>query len=116
MRGTDCSLNHRSSLPPHDVAMGVDEPGQRRHALGIDGLNARGGRRAWGDRHDAAVAHDDRAAVDRGAAADDDARVRDDQVLCRRRSGNGKLQRTARTRRMRARSRGIGFPPEDAGG
>ena len=62
MRGTDCSLNHRVVVAAHDVAVRVDEAGQRRHALRIDRLARRRARRASRDRHDAAVPDDDRPA------------------------------------------------------
>jgi hypothetical protein len=67
--------------------MRIDEPGQGRHALGIDGLTTSTRRRARGDGHDAAVAHNDRPAVDGRTAADDDAGVGDDEILRRCRRG-----------------------------
>ena len=70
-------------VPAHDVAMRIDEPGQRGHALRIDDPATLRGGGASRDGHDTAVPNDDGSAVDRRTGTDDDAGVGDDEILRR---------------------------------
>src|SRR5262249_42107003 len=66
-----------------DVPVSVNEPGHRRHALGIDGRTTRGGQPAWRHRNDFARAYHNRPAIYYRSISDNDASISDRKVLCR---------------------------------